>query len=79
MRMHHAVACCPPPPTQAMILLQTRTKLQTLPSFACHSQMAELAGGQRVASPVKQAMLAQPPIALKPISEFPCLAWLGVS
>lgn len=31
--------------------------------------MAELASGQRVASPVKQAMLAQPPITLKPISE----------
>ena len=40
-------------------------------AFLClHSQMAELASGQRVASPVKQAMLAQPPIALKPISAY---------
>ncbi|PRW44309.1 zinc finger DZIP1L-like [Chlorella sorokiniana] len=31
-------------------------------------RMAELASGQRVASPVKQAMLAQPPISLKQIT-----------
>lgn len=37
--------------------------------------MAELASGQRVASPVKQPVLAQPPITLRPISKDLSSAW----